>query len=64
MVEGIKYGGGITSVSEGYSVQMCHTPSIWGRHIISMVEGMQYGPVTSSILRRVCGTGLPKLLRG
>ena len=63
MVEGIQYRGGITSVSEGYSLQMCHTPSVWMRHIIRMMEGMQYGPVTSSILRRVCGTGLPKLLR-
>ena len=63
MVEGIQYGGGITSVSERYSVQMWHTPSVCRRHFISMVEGMQYGLVTSSILRRVCGTGLPKLLR-
>ena len=64
MVEGIQYGGGITSVSERYSVQMCHTPSVWRTHIISMVEGMQCGPVTSSILRSVCGIRLPKLLRG
>ena len=56
MGKGIQYGGGITSVSEGYSVQMCHTPSVWRRHIISMVEGIQYGPVTSSILRRYSTT--------
>ena len=41
----------------------CVTPSVWRWHIISTVEAMQHGPVTSSIQRRVCSTGLLKLLR-
>ena len=32
MVEGIHYGGGISSVSGGYSVQMCHTISMEEAH--------------------------------
>ena len=46
-----------------YLVQMCHTISM-EECIISTVEGMQYGPVTSSIQRTVCSTWLPKLLKG
>ena len=53
MVEGIQYEGGITSVSEGYSVQMCHTSSVWRRHIISMVEGARYR--TTKTAQRVVG---------
>ena len=55
MVEGIQYGGGISSVSGGYTVQMCHTISmeeahhqygggyaVWTCHIINIEEGVQY----------------------
>ena len=37
--------------------------SVWRWYIISTMEDMQYGPVPSSIRRRMCSTGLPKLLR-
>ena len=47
-VDGVQYGG-------GYAVGMCH--------IFRTVESMEYGPVTSSVQRQVCNTGLPKLLR-
>ena len=67
MVEGIQYGGSITSVSEGYSVQMCHTPSIlgeahhqygggyavWTCHIINIEEGVRYR--TTKTAQRVDG---------
>ena len=44
-----QYGG-------GYVVRTCH--------IISMVESVQYGPVTSLVRRRVCSTGLTKTAQG
>ena len=42
MVEGIHYGGGISSVGGGYSVQMCHTVSKEEAH-------HQYGGGKSSV---------------
>ena len=69
-VEGVQVGG-------GYAVRTCHTTSTdryvissvkWRVcrtcHIFSMVEGVQYGSVTSSVWTKVCETGLLKLLRG
>ena len=55
MVEGIQYGGGISSIRWKYLVQMCHTISmeevrhqysgghaVWTCHIINTEEGVQY----------------------
>ena len=45
---------------EGYSVRMCHTISTEETYQYRVsVEGVQHGPVTSSVRRRVCSTGLP-----
>ena len=59
MVEGIQYGGGISSIRwKIFSTDVSHHQYGGGP------EGMQDGPVTSSIQRRVCSTWLPKLLKG
>ena len=48
----------VFSMEETYNQ---YSPSVWRRCIISTVERMQYGPITSSVQRRVCNTWLPKL---
>ena len=54
MVEGIQYGGGISSKGGRYLVQMCHTigmevhhqynggHAVWTCHIINTEKGVQY----------------------
>ena len=65
MVEGIQYGGGISSIRwKIFSKDVSHDQYGGGAYAISTMEGMQYGPVTSLIQRRVCSTWLPKLLKG
>ena len=62
MVEGIQYGGGISSVRwKIFSTDVSQNQYGGGA---SSVQGMQYGNVTLSIQRRVCSTCLPKLLNG
>ena len=56
MEEVVQYGGGIQ-----FGIVI---PSVQMRYMISTDESVQYRSVTSSVLTRVCSTGLPKLLRG
>ena len=55
----MQYGGGDAVqmthiINEMEDIQYrCVTPSVWRGHIISAVEGMQYGPVITSAQRRV-----------
>ena len=65
MGEDIQYGGGISSIKwKIFSTDVSHHKYISMEEVInSTVEDMQYGPVTSSLQRRVCSTWLPKLLK-
>ena len=57
MVEGVPHRRGLLSVRwRIFSTDV--TPSVRRRNMFSTVEGIQYGPVTSSIQRRVCSKDL------